>query len=455
MAKTVILGAGLAGLSVSHHLGHERCVLLERSHRPFGHIASAMRNGFTWDEGPHVSFTKHEYVRELFAASVPGGLEEFDVRVGNYFQGHWVDHPAQVSLHQVPEPLRSQCVESFLQSRREKKGSDLPATDYQEWLERAFGPIFAATFPAAYTRKYWTREPRDLAVGWVGERVLYPAVEDVIAGAKGPLGRNPHYIRTVRYPRHGGYQSFARKMRESANIVFGAEPATVDLKTRQVRLADGTLHFYDRLISTIPLPVFLKLIPDLPTAVADAAEALTCSELLLVNVTARHVARRPETWFYVYDEDKLSTRVNFTEHLSLGNAPAQSTGVQVEVYASRHRPLQLNRSAIETRVKEELINMGLLDTAAVTGVHSVPVPWANVIFDHSTRPALETIWTWLEQFGLMRESADTHPLTDWSSDSNARANFGHLAFAGRYGQWKYFWTDDCVLRGRQMAGNHG
>jgi hypothetical protein len=23
--------------------------------------------------------------------------------------------------------------------------------------------------------------------------------------------------------------------------------------------------------------------------------------------------------------------------------------------------------------------------------------------------------------------------------------------AGRFAQWKYFWTDDCVLRGRQLA----
>ena len=26
-----------------------------------------------------------------------------------------------------------------------------------------------------------------------------------------------------------------------------------------------------------------------------------------------------------------------------------------------------------------------------------------------------------------------------------------LALAGRFGQWKYYWTDDCVLRGKKLS----
>src|SRR5260221_7454277 len=142
----LILGAGLAGLSASWHLGHENCVILEQRPHAFGHIHSRFVDGFTWDEGPHVSFTKHEYVRDLFARSVDGAFEEFDVRVGNYFHGHWIDHPAQTSLHQIPEPLRSECLESFLDSRA-NSGAEAPPANYEEWLRLAFGPRFAATFP--------------------------------------------------------------------------------------------------------------------------------------------------------------------------------------------------------------------------------------------------------------------------------------------------------------------
>ena len=64
--ETLILGGGLTGISASYHLKHKNCLILEKNDYLFGHIASITSNGFTWDEGPHVSFTKHEYVKSLF-----------------------------------------------------------------------------------------------------------------------------------------------------------------------------------------------------------------------------------------------------------------------------------------------------------------------------------------------------------------------------------------------------
>ncbi len=447
----LILGAGLAGLSASYHLGHERCLLLEKNLHAYGHLHTDFRDGFTWDQGPHVSFTKHEYVRDLFAKSVGAeGYEDYEVQTGNYYQGHWIDHPAQSSLYQVPEPLRSDCLASFLASR----SSTIPAppANYADWLDRAFGPVFARTFPFAYTRKYWTREARDLTIDWVGGRVFQPKVEDVVAGSRGPLGKATHYITKVRYPKRGGYQAFARGLAEGARIRFGAEVCRIDLVEKRVWTADGLSYPYARLINTLPLPVFVALCAQATPEVREAARELSCSQLLLVNVTAPHPTRRKENWIYVYDEDKFSTRINCTELLTPGNAPAGHTGVQVEVYFNRHRPLEHPPATIAARVKEELVEMGLIDRAALAagrvGCSTAYSPWANVIFDHGTRPALEAIWSWLEGFGLARETDDLSPLTDWSrSDAVAP---GALAMAGRFGQWKYYWTDDCVLRGLKI-----
>ena len=56
------------------------------------------------------------------------------------------------------------------------------------------GPVFAETFPAAYTRKYWTTEPSNLDTDWIGTRVLKPEVDDVVNGAAGPLPRATYYV---------------------------------------------------------------------------------------------------------------------------------------------------------------------------------------------------------------------------------------------------------------------
>jgi protoporphyrinogen oxidase len=454
MADYLILGSGLAGLSASYHLGHDQCLILEKHLHNFAHLHTEFREGFTWDQGPHVSFTKNDYVRELFANNTGGEYEEYEVKTANYFKGHWIDHPAQSNLYQVPEPLRSQCLESFLKTRQNtaenQKASEL--TNYQDWLDQAFGPVFSQTFPAAYTRKYWTREPRDLTTDWVGRRVFNPKEEDVVQGALAALTRQTHYITHVRYPKKGGYQSFVSKLAQGANIHNGAEVVKIDLSERRVWTAAGVCYSYDKLINTLPLPVFINLCTNVPEEVRQAASRLSCTQLLLLNVTAPHPTLRPDNWMYVYDEDKFTTRINCTEKLSPFNAPPGQTGVQVEVYFSRHRPLTRPTEEISSLVVQELKEMGLLDVDAVAAgkvhAHNRYAPWANVIFDHDTKPALSEIYSWLETQGLIREDDDLEPLTNWNEKEKRKA--GRLLMAGRFGQWKYYWTDDCVLRGKRM-----
>ncbi|MEI8283806.1 MAG: FAD-dependent oxidoreductase [bacterium] len=465
-SPVLVLGAGLSGLSASFHIGHEKCLIFEKDASPFGHIRSEAREGFTWDQGPHVSFTKSEYVRDLFAESVSDEFEDYPVRTRNYYHGHWIDHPAQSNLHQVPEPLRSACLESFLEARK------LPPPEaprsYQEWLDYAMGPVFAKTFSAAYTRKYWTVSPEELETDWIGKRVFYPTVEDVVSGFRGPLSEQTHYITHVRYPSRGGYQSFARKMAEGANLRLNSEIVRIDLDSKRiwVRENGNTLprqYTFNRLINTIPLPVFISLCDNVPSAVTGAADQLNCSQLLLVNITAPHPTQIDGNWFYIYNEDFHSTRINCTEKLSPHNAPEGSTGIQVEVYAHPKLGFSDTVDNITRKVVRECVRMGFVNENLLPTGESLPnisslsnvrfhtqfCNYANVICDHDRKPALATILNWLELHGLNRDDSDLAPFTDWNKNPTMKP--ASLELAGRFAEWKYFWTDDCVLRGRSLS----
>src|SRR5687768_5619295 len=117
--RFAILGAGMSGLSASFHLEHRDAVIFEARGHYGGHTHSELTDGFTWDDGPHISFTANDYVRNLFAKMVDGEYEEVRVNPSNYYGGHWITHPAPTNLYQVPEPLRTECLESFLASRTE------------------------------------------------------------------------------------------------------------------------------------------------------------------------------------------------------------------------------------------------------------------------------------------------------------------------------------------------
>ena len=453
--EILILGSGLAGLSTSYHIGHNRCMILESKSHAFGHISSYKHEGFTWDEGPHVSFTKHQYVQELFEESVAGEFLEFPVKTTNFFQGSKVDHPAQSNLYQVPESLRKRCVDDFLASRS-ANNDDTKPQNYAEWLYRSFGRTFADTFPRAYTKKYWTTEPENLTVDWVGNRVFYPKIEDVVNGASGPLAEQTHYIKKIRYPKHGGYERYGKLLAQGADIHLNSKVSTIDLENRVVTTESGQDFRYQQLVNTIPLPLFVNLCQQSSSVAKAAAEQLCCSELLLVNVTIDHPTAHPEHWFYVYDEDLLSTRIYCTEQLSPNNAPIGSTGIQVEVYASKYRPFSDTFDTIGAQVVEELKQLGFIDvdqSQSGPRFHTHYVPYANIIFDQHREGALDIIYLDLEKYGLIREQDALEPTTDWGHSNTGDATqffSGSIHLAGRFGQWKYFWSDDCVMRGRQL-----
>ena len=445
MDKITILGAGVSGLSCSFHLGHENCNIFERNTFSGGHIYSHERDGFTWDEGPHVSFTDNSYVRDLFEASVKGDFLEYEVNISSYYRGSWIPHPAQSNLWAIPESIRKACLDDFLNSRKNIEKKNIK--NYAEWIEDAFGKTFADTFTAPYTNKYWTCEPSQLATDWVGKRVFYPDVETVRKGYSSEPERSTHYIKKVRYPSKGGFVQFLNKLSNNANIHFNHEVKEIDFNKKLITFKNGKQHKYDKLISTLPLPELIKFAVKVPSNVLAAANSLRCSSILLVNVTANHAPLKPYHWLYVYDKDKISTRINHIDLLSSNNVPTGKTGIQVEVYSSQYRSFEISHNDIAKQVVKELKEMGLIEKPET--VHTQYVPYANVIFDHERRKAQECILSWLEQFGLNRENDDLDPMSDWKEQNPIK--IGKLALAGRFAQWKYYWSDDCVLRGRAIT----
>jgi protoporphyrinogen oxidase len=447
---TTILGAGISGLSASFHLGHQNCTIYEKAPFHGGHAGSENAFGFTLDRGPHVSFTKHPYVKELFAQNLQGAFLEFPVRTRNYYRGTWIEHPAQAHLWQIPEPLRHICAAEMIDAASSPP-IETPA-NYQQWLDLSYGKTFASTFVAAYTRKYWTTDPENLSTDWLGPRMPKLDISQLNAGLVPGTYQNLHYITKIRYPKRGGYQSFFEAFSDHAEIKLAKEIASIDLTIRKLWFTDGSYQQFDHLVSTVPLPDFINRCIQATDEVRQAAAELDCSQLLIVDIFAPHSQTLPGHWFYVYDEDKWSTRIHCVERLAPGNAPEGWTGVQVEVYFSKHKPFPGDAATIIKQVGEEMAEIGFIDRDDLAAGRCKLgwrwAPYANVIFTHPRRAALEKIWTWLEPFGLRRRSNDLDANTDWEREPEPE---GSIVMAGRFAEWKYYWTDDCVLRGKYLG----
>lgn len=425
----VIIGAGFAGFGASHQLREEGIEATIYEKRPVhgGHTSTHKYNdGYLFDEGPHISFTKNTRLQKLFAESIAGSYERLRASVNNYWQGHWIKHPAQVNLHGLPDDLVVGCIRDFMAATTadEKPGH---FANYEEWLLASFGETFARTFPATYTRKYHTTDACNLTTDWLGPRLYRPKIEEVLRGALVQATTDVHYVDHFRYPSEGGFVSYLNGFRERSRVECSSEIVEIDPKAKTVRTADGRAITYDALISSVPLPRLVPGIKGTPPDVLEAAAKLACTEVVLVNIGISKSHVRDDHWTYFYDEDIIFARLSYPSNFSSRVAPKDCSALQAEVYFSdKWKPRDKPPEAYIEPVIDGLLKAGLIeDRAQVNHTSTIVAPYANIIFDHDRPAALKTVHAYLDDVGV--------------------------GYCGRFGDWGYIWTDQAFASGEKAA----
>ena len=404
-----------------------RPVIYEKSAWFGGHTASFRDpQGFLFDLGPHISFSKDERIQKLFAGYVGDQFEQIQINLKNYWRGHRITHPVQLHLNALPRDLAIEIITDFV---KEHNAADRPINNYEDWLVASYGRKFAELFPMTYTRKYHLTDASNMTTDWLGPRMYRPSLEEVLRGALGPWSPDSHYITDFRYPSKGGFLSYLNSMPRVSDLRLNHEVVSVDPKARMVRFANGHSTGYNALVSSIALPDLLPMIVGAPKDVVAASQRLACSTCVLVNVAVDRADLSDSQITYFYDEDIAFTRLSFPHMLSPTNAPAGCGSIQCEVYfSSKYKPLTQSTDAIIERVIADLIRSGTIrDTDKILSRHASLVKYANVIFDKDRPAAIATVHGYLDDIGIH--------------------------YCGRYGDWGYMWTDESYISGERAASS--
>ena len=422
--KLVILGSGMAGLGAARCFQSEGLLstVYDKNPYPGGHTASHRVGGFVFDEGPHVSFTRNERIRQLFSESIGGDYQSVTASINNYWKGHWVRHPAITNLHGLPPELVVDVIQDFIDRPR-----DPEVRNYADWLNASYGETFARTFPMQYTRKYHTTPAENMSTEWVGPRLYQARLEEVLLGAVSPVAQKVHYVQDYRYPTHGGFASYVNGLVADLRIELNHAVTRIDPRARTVQFGNGALIEFDHLISSIPLPDLIGLIAGAPRDVVEAAENLACTTVVLVNLGIDRADVSEASWTYFYDEEFPFSRLSFPRVYSPNVVPEGTSAIQAEVYFSKkYRPLTTSPEAVIDPVIDGLIRCGLLRPDDRILVRQAQlIPYANIIFDLDRTAALRIVHGYLEEIGV--------------------------APVGRYGEWGYLWTDEAFLSGEAAA----
>jgi protoporphyrinogen oxidase len=433
--RVVVLGGGLAGLSTLWHLqnaGFENCFLFEKESRVGGLTRSEEAGGFTFDYTGHLLHFKNETVKQLVAGLLGSNLHTLIRNSWIFSKGVYTRYPFQTNLYGLPPEIIQECILSFIvapanrwngQSRSET-GCPAVYDSFAEWIEATLGTGIARHFMTPYNEKLWTVSLGELTCEWMGRFVPATSLEQILEGALSDRTQSGGYNATFSYPLRGGIECLPRAFAAPLkNVHVNHELISLDVKQKRVRFRGGEPMDYNRLVTTIPLPVLLRAATGLPSSVKEACEHLRFTSVYNVNLGVnRNVSEKH--WVYFPEPDYCFYRLGFLHNFSPCQAPAGCGAIYAEIAYSPRKPL--DRSRIVGQVKADLLKAGILEaTDQILVERCLDIPCAYVIYDHQYRSSVETLRAFTRKNGIFT--------------------------IGRYGAWEYSGMEDAIWQGKVTA----
>jgi protoporphyrinogen oxidase len=429
VAKIVILGAGLSGLSTSFHLERNGVLdykLFEKSSTPGGLCRSVHQDGFTFDYTGHLLHVSDPYFKDFLTNII--GLHNFNLierRSFVYSHDTYTAYPFQTNLYGLPTKVIAECIEGFIKRNTSRR---TPRTMH-EWTLKHFGAGIGKHFLFPYNKKLWCLDAHEQHPSWTQRFVPTTSLEAMIEGAIKPRaidGRG--YNSNFYYPKQGGIASFSNDVAKTLTkpIHYEYEAKNINLKERSVTFTNGHKEFYEQLVSTLPLNTFLKMLTEpAHLNLARSAPKLRCNSVVNFNLGLSIPDLSEKHWIYFPELKYAFYRVGFWNNFASSMAKKGCSSLYGEFsYVATNKSPQAVHALTQRSIKQILHVLGITKNDIVTQ-KILNLEHAYVMYDTWREKNLPKI---LE--GLKNEQIQS---------------------IGRYGAWKYSSMQDAILDGKEAA----
>jgi protoporphyrinogen oxidase len=424
---TLILGAGLSGLSAAYYLTGFDYLVIEKNSVPGGLCTSEHKHGFMFDQTGHWLHMRDERMQRL-VATLPGIDWVAIKRRSHVFSHNTITcYPFQSHTFGLPPQIIRDCVQGFIRARSETYYSREPENFY-EWCMANLGEGISRHFMIPYNSKLYTVHPKELACHWCDTYVPVPTIEQVVDGANSsPEHDSAGYNATFSYPRNGGIEALPSALFSQCprdRFLFNAQPVAIDMQRRIARLDSGEEIAFNALISTIPLRDFLRVPCCAETdRLLDAANRMKIASVSYYNASFKTPPAHPGHWFYIPEPRFMPYRVGFYSNVHEGMAPAGCSSAYIEY---THQGALHDENAFRRASLELLQHMGLFKNIDDMLFMDYRLIENGYVIFHREYPE------------------DMEMIEGWCRD-NA------VVLAGRYGRWVYSAMEDAVLDGMRAA----
>ena len=423
MTSTIILGGGIAGLSLASFL-RCRTTVLERQDCVGGLSRSYSIDGVDYDIGPHIIFSKNRQVLDLHTTMV----ETNQVRRSNQilYKGRYVKYPFENDLGKLPADDRDRCLQEFLHNPYE----GYEAKNMLQFFLKTFGEGITHAYLQPYNQKLWKFDPSCMDVQMV-ERIPKPPKEDVIASASGVETEGYTHQLYFHYPKAGGFQTlvdaYAKRACSNGEVRTKVEISEIEKEASGwvVKTNQGEFRS-SRLVNCMPLHELFKIL-SAPTDIQATLGRLLYNSIHIVMLHVRRDTIGNHFALYIPDPDILFHRLsklNFLGESYCREGEASTLMAEVTFRPGSYLST-LGRAAVEGRVVDDLVTLGFIAREDVVSVETRTEHYAYVIYDLGHRRNVDCVLGYLRERGI--------------------------ECAGRFAQFEYLNTDGVVENTLRLA----
>jgi len=427
---TLILGAGLTGLSSALHIG-AGCTVVEQADHVGGLAHTLVEQGHHFDVTGHWLHLRTPEVKALVGRLLGDAMLARGRRARVYSHATYTQYPFQSNTFGLPPDIAAECVLGFVRARCWDRLSSTPPPPltaprtFADFILQRLGDGIARHFMFPYNQKIWTVHPSELDASWCDRFVPVPSLEDVILGALGQteqrLGYNVQFV----YPRSGGIARLPQALRAELTgpVELNTAVSAIDLGQRIATCGNGVGYRFRHLVNSVPLNRLLAMLRPLPDAIASAATHLRHTTITYFDVAAKGANPEQPHWSYVPEPDQPFYRVGSFTAVEPAMSPPDTRTFYVEI---SHQGATLGLADAEQRVVEQLCQMKLIAAPEdVLLVKRRTIPVAYVLEGADVAPARRSMLDFL----LGQRVIST----------------------GRYGAWTYAAMEDAILDGMNAA----
>jgi len=428
-----ILGGGLTGLVLASRLPDAE--VLEKADHLGGLCTSLKEEGFTFDQhGSHILFSRQERAMEFYKELLKDNYVTRRRNTKVFYKGRYVKYPFENGLSDLPLEENYECLVTFLEAHFARlNGKEPKPANFKEWMYAKFGRGITEKYLLPYNEKIWKTPAEAMGIEWVEGRVPDPPLEDVVKSSLGISTEGYTHQLNFLYPRIGGVQALVDSLTPHVKRhETGFAVTSVRKRGGKWVVSDGVHEkVYERLVSTIPLPELIRALEEVPAEVRAAADALVHRSLYTVMLGVDREHLNDFHWLYFpRKEDGLFNRASFPANYSDRVCPKGMSSVLVETTCTFGDGVwTMPEEAMVEHAVSRLHEFGILDRKEVAFSRTCRTRYAYVVFDRDHRQNLDLALAYVAKQGI--ESL------------------------GRFGQFEYINTDQCILRALSLAERIG